>query len=107
MARISFRSFWSFIQLRARRGAGRRGAARPWRFARRLPLRLERLEDITLPSVSFTPDAANPGKYVVRFTDDVGANDDLRLVLGANGELQYDWNAAGPSSDLDPTTPGV
>src|SRR5262245_16252994 len=53
MARLSFRSFWSFISQRCRRPDGRGCVAkrRAWRFAQPLPLSLLALEDRISPAV--------------------------------------------------------
>src|SRR5688500_9276236 len=53
MARLSFRSFWSFVSRRCRRsgGSGRVAKRQAWRFARPLPLSLLALEDRISPAV--------------------------------------------------------
>src|SRR5215213_3713723 len=105
MARTTKRSFWSFV-------TRRRGDA-PTPAPRRTPatdrarrLTLEWLDARVLPSVSYAADPANPGKAIVSFVDDTaGASDDLRLRLN-NGRLEYRWNSATFSSDLDTGTAG-
>jgi Ca2+-binding RTX toxin-like protein len=102
MARITFRSFWSFISRRQHRPHSPR-AARP-RFVRRLPLALERLEDLTLPSLSvaYSPDGS--GKNIVRFDTDDGV-DNLVLRLNGSGQLEYNWNSTGFNNDLNNSLP--
>ncbi len=70
-------------------------------------LRLERLEDRTVPSVTLLPDGS---KFIVSFTGDAAPD---TLVLRANnaGQLEYQFyqfnNVTPFSTDLDTTTPGV
>src|SRR5262245_21823061 len=75
---------------------------------RRRLLRLEVLEDRTLPAVTFFGDPDNAGKFVVQFTEDVpGASDTLLLRAASGGQLEYQLNGAPFTTDLNSATSGV
>src|SRR5262245_34440450 len=68
MARLSFRSFWSFISQRCRRPDGRGCVAkrRAWRFAQPLPLSLLALEDRISPAVLTVTNTLDSGPGSLR-----------------------------------------
>src|SRR5262245_3023077 len=71
-------------------------------------LNLERLEDRTLPSVTFFSDVNNPGKSIVQFFEDVpGTSDTLLLQPTNGGQLQYSLNGGAFTTDLKSATPAV
>lgn len=68
MARLSFRSFWSFFSQRCRRSdeRGRVAKRRAWRFARPLPLSLLALEDRISPAVLTVTNTLDSGPGSLR-----------------------------------------
>ncbi len=65
----------------------------------RLPV-LEHLETRTLLSASFTGDPLHPGRFVVRFGEDVaGTPDSLIPRLTNQGQLEYQLNGGGGQDD--------
>ncbi len=83
MARLTFRSFWSFMR---RAGSRQHPVQARRRHFERVPLRLGVLEDRTLPSVSVSIVGS-----VVTFTGD-GADDNLLLHRNNAGQLEYSVN---------------
>ena len=72
-----------------------------------LPLRLLKLEDRTLPSATFFSDPGNAGKFIVQFAEDVAGTNDALALRVSGGQLQYQLNVVGFTSDLNSATPGV
>src|SRR5262245_37598324 len=72
-----------------------------------VPLRLESLDARTTPSTTFLSDPVNAGKFIVQFQEDVpGLSDNLTLQV-SGGQLQYQLNGSGFTSDLNSSTPGT
>src|SRR5690242_2675343 len=66
---------------------------------------LEPLEDRTLPAVTFLPDGG--GRFVVQFSEDVpGAADTLLLRVNNGGQVEYSFDGAAYSTDLNSAAAG-
>src|SRR4051812_7348131 len=116
MARTAFRWFWSAVcrytgTSRSRRPRGNRAAA--WRIWSRLPLRLERLEDLALPSAAVFTDRMDyaPGQTALITGTRFQAGETVRLNVDvtapAPGPSFAPWFVTdGGTGDLDGAADG-
>jgi len=117
MARKPLRWFWSALGRSDRKSrSGRAGAKRsaPWRICARLPLSLERLEDLTLPSAVVFTDRADygPGQSALVTATGFQTGETVRLNVDLTvpppGQSFSPWFVTdGGADDLDGVADGT